>query len=193
MTKQTLVFLVGPPAVGKMTVGRALSQLTGLPLFHNHLSIEAVWPVFSFGTKPFGRLVTGLRENMMREVANSDLPGVIFTYVWAFDQPGELKYVQRLMSIFEEGGGRSVFVELTADLDTRLERNEGADRLAAKPSKRNVEASRQHMRDVDEKFRLTSDGGFPFAEHLLIDNTAVSPSEVAGRIATHFDLPVVPQ
>ena len=126
MSAQTLVFLCGPPAVGKMTVGRALSTLTGLPLFHNHLSIEAVWPVFGFGTKPFGRLVTGLRENMMKEVANSDLPGLIFTYVWAFDRPSELTYVQRLVSIFEEGGGRTVYVELTADLTTRIQRNEHA-------------------------------------------------------------------
>jgi len=29
-----LVIIFGPPAVGKMTVGRALSRLTGLKLFH---------------------------------------------------------------------------------------------------------------------------------------------------------------
>jgi len=38
---KTLVFIVGPPAVGKMTVGRELSSLTGFPFFHNHLTIEA--------------------------------------------------------------------------------------------------------------------------------------------------------
>ena len=47
---QTLVVIVGPPAVGKMAVGTELSALTGLPLFHNHLSIEAVLPVFDFGS-----------------------------------------------------------------------------------------------------------------------------------------------
>jgi hypothetical protein len=29
-----LVFIVGPPAVGKMTVGHELSRRTGLKLFH---------------------------------------------------------------------------------------------------------------------------------------------------------------
>ncbi len=33
-----LVFLYGPPGVGKLTVGNALSALTGYKLFHNHLT-----------------------------------------------------------------------------------------------------------------------------------------------------------
>ncbi|MEO6875756.1 MAG: shikimate kinase, partial [Opitutaceae bacterium] len=35
-----LVFIVGAPAVGKMTVGDALAKRTGLRLFHNHLTID---------------------------------------------------------------------------------------------------------------------------------------------------------
>jgi shikimate kinase len=38
----TLVFIVGPPAVGKMTVGYELAAQTGLKLFHNHQTIELV-------------------------------------------------------------------------------------------------------------------------------------------------------
>ena len=52
-----LVFLIGPPAVGKMTVGAELARRTGLPLYHNHLSIEAVLPVFEYGSPAFDRLV----------------------------------------------------------------------------------------------------------------------------------------
>jgi 2-phosphoglycerate kinase len=53
----TLVFIVGPPAVGKMTVGFALAERTGLRLFHNHQTIELALNFFEFGTPPFGRLV----------------------------------------------------------------------------------------------------------------------------------------
>ena len=42
----TLVIICGPPAVGKMTVGLELSALTGIPLFHNHMSIETVLDCF---------------------------------------------------------------------------------------------------------------------------------------------------
>lgn len=74
---KTLVVIVGPPAVGKMTVGLELSDLTGIPLFHNHLSIEAVLPVFEFGSEPFNRLVSGFRRQVFTEVAQSELAGLV--------------------------------------------------------------------------------------------------------------------
>ncbi|MCH7663235.1 MAG: shikimate kinase, partial [Chloroflexi bacterium] len=40
------IILFGPLAVGKMTVGQELEKLTGLKLFHNHLTIELVLPFF---------------------------------------------------------------------------------------------------------------------------------------------------
>lgn len=181
--------IVGPPAVGKMTVGLELGQITGLPLFHNHLAIEAVLPVFEFGSKPFARLVSDFRFSVFTEVAESDLPGLIFTYVWAFDHPGEIVFANRLRSIFEERGGRVVFVELQADQETRLRRNATELRLAAKPSKRDVAASNERLRDNDAKYRLRSDGDFPFPDdHLLIDNTEVSARDAAERIVEHFGL-----
>jgi hypothetical protein len=48
----TLVFIVGPGAVGKMTVGAALAARTGLKLFHNHQTIDLVLPYFAFGSPP---------------------------------------------------------------------------------------------------------------------------------------------
>src|SRR3712207_8263459 len=35
-----LLFLHGPPAVGKLTVARRVAELTGWRLFHNHLRSE---------------------------------------------------------------------------------------------------------------------------------------------------------
>ena len=187
----TLVFLVGPPAVGKMTVGHEISRLTGMPLFHNHLSIEAVLPVFPFGSPPFSRLVSLIRHETIREVAKSDLPGVIFTFVWAFDAVEEQGYVQGLVDLFEAEGGRVVYAELWADLETRLERNASPDRLEAKPSKRDLAASRARIIAADQRWRLSSDGDFPFGPHLRIDNSALSPSEAADRIVEYFGLPRV--
>jgi hypothetical protein len=57
-----LVFIDGQIASGKLTVGRDLADLTGLPLCHNHLIVDAVGAVFplvpslSFAyVKPCGR------------------------------------------------------------------------------------------------------------------------------------------
>lgn len=186
--QQTLVAIVGPPAAGKMTVGIELSEITGIPLFHNHLSIEAVLPVFEYGSEPFTRLVSDFRFNLFREVAQSGLPGLIYTGVWAFERPDELDYVNRVRAIFEERGGRTVFVELAADLEERLRRNDSEGRLTAKASKRDVVASRERLLANEENHQLNSHGAFPLPNHLLIDNTDVSASDAAKRIAEHFEL-----
>jgi hypothetical protein len=89
-----LVFIVGPPAVGKMTVGHALAERSGLRLFHNHHTIDLVLRFFEYGTPPFQRLVGEFRRRIFEEVAASDLPGLIFTYVWAFDDPRDAAAVE---------------------------------------------------------------------------------------------------
>lgn len=186
--RSTLVWICGPPAVGKMTVGLALSELTGIPLFHNHLSIEAVLPVFEYGSPPFNRLVALFRDRVFVEAAKSDLPGLIFTMMWAFDHPSDLSFVEKQKSVFESRGGRAVFVELYADLETRLARNESELRLSSKPSKRDTAASRKRLLESEEAYQLDSKGSFPFPQHLRIDNTNLSPRIVAEQIAEHFGL-----
>jgi len=63
------VLLFGPPAVGKMSVGWELEKITGLKLFHNHMTIELVVPFFDFGTPAFRRLVNLFRREIFKEVA----------------------------------------------------------------------------------------------------------------------------
>jgi len=43
-----LVFLIGGAAVGKMTVGQELMKITGLQLFHIHMTIEPVSEIFGY-------------------------------------------------------------------------------------------------------------------------------------------------
>ena len=104
MPQQNLVFLFGPPAVGKMTVGRALEAVTGIPLFHNHMSIELVLPFFGFESPSFNRLVSGFREQLFAEVAEHGQSGMIFTHVWAFDIPSDLEFAVRAKHVFESHG-----------------------------------------------------------------------------------------
>lgn len=186
----TLVFIIGPPAVGKMTVGVELARRTGFRLFHNHRTIDLVLDFFPFGSPPFGRLVHEFRRRIFEEVAASDLPGLIFTYVCAFDQPSDVAFVARMAEIFTSRGGRVAYVELAATLDERLRRNETEFRLAQKPTKRDVEKSRGLLLRHDAEYRLNSAGEFDDrADWLRIENTHLSPAEVAERIITHFALP----
>lgn len=190
--RKSLVWICGPPAVGKMTVGRELSEITGLPLFHNHLSIEAVLPVFEYGSPPFNRIVGQLRDSMFAEAAKSDLPGLIYTMAWAFDHPSDLRFVEKQKAVFEAHGGRAVFVELVADLETRLARNASEPRVSSKPSKRDLEASRKRVLEADQAYQLNSTGGFPFPDYLRIDNTHLAPRAAAEQIAAFFELVQTP-
>ena len=56
-----LVIIMGPPAVGKMTVGQELAKITGLKLFHNHITIDLVSEFFSVRTKSGWYLLVKLR------------------------------------------------------------------------------------------------------------------------------------
>lgn len=185
-----LVFVVGPPAVGKMTVGHALAERTGLRLFHNHHTIDLVLRFFDYGTPPFHRLVGEFRRRVFEEVAASDLPGMVFTYVWAFDDPRDAAAVESIANHFRVRGGRVVFVELEAPQDERLRRSATEFRLAEKPSMRDVEAARRRLLEHDARHQLSSRGaldGRP--DYLRLDTTAMPAAEAAERIIAHFDIP----
>ena len=186
----TLVFIIGPPAVGKMTVGHELARRTGLRLFHNHQTIDLILPFFAFGSPPFARLVGEFRRRIFEEVASSDLPGIIFTYVWAFDLASDDATVEEYSEIFRARGGRVVYVELETTQEERLRRNETEFRLAAKPFKRDLAASRQQLLELDDKYQLNSRGKLAGREdYLHIENTHLSAADVADKIIETFGLP----
>ncbi|KSU87446.1 shikimate kinase, partial [Priestia veravalensis] len=127
------VLIFGPQAVGKMTVGQELAKITDLKLFHNHMTIDLVNNFFDYGTKEGKRLVTLFRQEIFEEVSKSNLYGMIFTYVWAFNMKDDWDYVNKVSQLFESRGGTVYFVELEADLEERLERNKSSNRLEHKP------------------------------------------------------------
>lgn len=185
-----LVIITGPPAVGKMTVGKALAERTGLRLFHNHMSIRLVLQFFEFGTPGFSRLDQEVRFAVFREIAQSDLPGLIFTLVWDFDDPEDHAYVAEISEIFTAVGGEVQIVELEASLTERLVRNKGADRLREKPSKRDLARSEEVLLYDEQAYRLNSKPAeLSNWRHLKINNEALPPAEVAATIQENFNLP----
>src|SRR5690606_29495901 len=126
----------------------------------NHQTIDLVLPFFPWGSPPFGRLVGEFRRRIFEEVAASDLPGLIFTYAWAFDQPSDEEEVAGWAEIFSSRGSRIVYVELQATQEERLRRNETEFRLSQKPPKRDLELSRRLLLAGDDKYQLNSNGKF---------------------------------
>lgn len=183
------VIIFGPPAVGKMTVGYELAELTGFRLFHNHMTIDLALNFFDFGEPQFRRLVGEFRRLIFEEVAASDLPGLIFTYVWALDHLSDKAFIDDSCDLFRERGGQVYFVELEAEQPERLRRNESEFRLARKPSKRQVGESRRRLLEDDRRYKLNSEGDFFYQENYTkIDNTHLPASEAARKIMDVFGL-----
>lgn len=184
-----LVLVFGPQAVGKMTVGQELAKITGLKLFHNHMTIDLVSHFFDYGTKEGKRLVNLFRREIFEEVSKSNLYGMIFTYVWAFNLQDDWDYVNQVVQLFESRGGTVYFVELEAEVEERLERNKSSNRLEHKPSKRNIEWSEDDLKKSMKKYRLNSlEGEINYSNYIKINNTILSAEEVAKSIKDKFQL-----
>lgn len=183
------IMLIGPQAVGKMTVGQELEKITGLKLFHNHMTIELVSPFFSYGTEQGRKLVNSFRMQIFEEVAKSDLEGLIFTWIWRFDLKEEEEYYNMVTDIFRKQGAEVYLVELEADLEERIKRNETENRLNNKPTKRNIEWSKKDLIKGAKEYRLNSlPGEVKEKNYLRINNTNISAKEVAKMIKEKFEL-----
>lgn len=183
------VLIFGPHAVGKMTVGHELEKITDLRLFHNHMTIDVVSPFFSYGTITGKKLVKLFRMELFKEIAKSDLDGIIFTFIWAFDRKVDWDYIEEICEIFRSKGAEICFVELEADFDERLRRNRSPHRLNHKPSKRNLEESENELKESVEIYRLNSHAGeVKEKNYIKINNTNLSPEETARLVKEKFKL-----
>ncbi|WP_203568387.1 ATP-binding protein [Aestuariimicrobium ganziense] len=179
-----LLLIFGPPAVGKMTVGRAVCAVSDFRLFHNHMTIEPLIETFGYGTPAFNVLNEEFRYRVLEEAARHHV-NLVLTLVWGLELESDLEIVQRYVDIFD---GDVAFVELRADLDTRLSRNRTAHRLEEKKSKRDVDWSDQNVRGL-ERHVMTTERPAPVAEpllaqhrHLVLDNTHLTADQAAQRI-----------
>lgn len=105
-----LIFLYGQPASGKLTVARALAERTGLPLFHNHLVVDAVGAVFPFGSDAFIRLRERFWLDVMTTAVKSQ-QSLIFTF--APEPTVTPSFVQTVRTQIEAAGGDVILVALT--------------------------------------------------------------------------------
>jgi hypothetical protein len=184
-----LILLFGPQAVGKMTVGHELEKTTNLKLFHNHMTIDLVNPFFNYDTETGKKLVRLFREEIFKEVASSDLEGLIFTFQWDFDRKETRDYIENVAKIFKNKGAEIYWIELEADIGERIKRNRTEHRLKHKPTKRNIEWSENDLKKSVLEHRLNSnEGEIKEKNYIRINNTDLSPIVVAQRIKEKFDL-----
>ena len=178
-----LVLIVGDSAVGKMTVGQELQKITGLRLFHNHMTIEPVLEIFNdFNVD----VILKLRYLIFEEFVKTDNEGMIYTCMWDYDAQEDWDIMNKILGIFE--GAQIYCAELTAPLEVRLQRNATENRLRNKASKRDIEASNARLINYASRRFISRDGEIPIQNFIRIDNSNLAANKVAQMIKETFDL-----
>jgi hypothetical protein len=174
-----LVFIFGPPASGKLTVGRALAGLTGFALFHNHLIVDAVASVFPFGSERFVRLREEFWLRIVREAAE-ERRSILFTF--APEPSVAADFPERVRNLVEAAGGAVHFVRLTVPPALQEERLDAASRQEF--GKLRSVALLRRMRDA----MTACEAAMPSAV-VTIDTGVTEPAEAARLIAERLALP----
>ncbi|MGY1814740.1 hypothetical protein [Blastococcus sp. SYSU D00820] len=170
-----LVFLSGPIASGKLTTGRALAALTGLPLFHNHLVVDALLAVFPFGSPEF----VALREEFwLRTFATAAGAGRSLVFTFAPEPTVPAGFPDRVRRTVEQAGGRVRFVELAVSPAVQEARLAAPDRTAF-----------GKLTDVGVLRSLVPAAGLAVPAELVVDTDASPPERSAATIAAALGLP----
>jgi hypothetical protein len=175
-----LVFLYGPPAVGKLTVAKELAAITGYKVFHNHLTFDLASELFEPLSKAFSVLCDELRFRTFELAAQLGLEGMVFTFCYAY--PHDNAFVDRVRQIIVSAGGEVCFVQLVADLAELKRRVVAPDRRSFGKL-----CSLKGLEDVASRWDLETPT--PDSGTLRIDNTRIPPPEVVRQIVEHFGLP----
>jgi len=174
-----LIFLHGPPGVGKLTVARALAGLTGFGVFHNHLTVDLVGAVFEFGSRPFVELRESIWLAVFSRAAEANLGGLIFTF--AFDRTVRRGFIESTREVVESSGGEVLFVELRCSA-------EELERRIEQPSRRGSGKlnSAGRFRELSEAGAFANPG-IP-AGRLVVDTTDLPASDAARLIVSELGL-----
>jgi len=114
-----VIFIHGAAASGKHTIGSRLADLTGLPLFHNHLAVDAAKSLFSFGTPAFNEVRAQIWRTAFREAAAARIS---FIFTFHPEATVEPSLIDELVGSVHAAGGRVHFVALTCAPTTVLRR-----------------------------------------------------------------------
>ena len=169
-----LVFIYGLPATGKLTVAQELSAMTGYKLFHNHLAVDLLLPVFDFGSAPFIELREQIWLSVFEQACRSQLPGLIFTFApEATVRPG---FIDRALAAVTGNNGEVIFVQLVCPLAELKQRLASPSRLRY-----------GKLTSVPLFERLDAEGSFAAPQmpkpRLSIDTSVCLPVQTARRIA----------
>ena len=171
MTSPFVVFIYGPPACGKHTIGSILSEKTNLPLFHNHLAVDVSLSLFEFGSDEFISLREEIWLSVFTKAANA---GKSFIFTFNPENTVDADLIKKLEECYTSRNGQFFYVEVTCSEEELL------NRLGNDTRKKFGK-----MTDTTLYKTVKDSGGFDFPElpkQFQIDSEKFSASTAANKI-----------
>jgi tRNA uridine 5-carbamoylmethylation protein Kti12 len=178
-----LVIIFGPPAVGKLTVGRELAKKCGFRILHKQEVFDLLDDFFFFGTNEYRQADEGIRELIITTATNlKHFTGLIMTFVWAFNDRRDRDFVERVLKLAKKKKIEVYFVELQSSESERKARVTSETR---KEMKKVATVKGLQALDKDKDFSSDVDY-FDDKNYLKLDNTILSAEKCAELITEHF-------
>ena len=176
-----VVFLYGPPAVGKLTVAKVLKKMTGFNIFHSHMLINPIAELFGYEHPARRKLVREIRLRILEEAAKNNVSLIVTV---GNTGPQVFDYFDKIIQTVESHGGRVCLVQLTADTETLFDRLKEPSRkkqgkTVAPEKMQSIIHTNPHIFDTYKK-----------KKHLTINNSKLSPEESVKKIMSYYHLQV---
>jgi shikimate kinase len=174
-----LIFIYGAPAVGKLTVAKEFSKITGYKLFHNHLVIDMIMSIFDWDHPERRRLARKFRTELFQSAAKNNI-NIVTTFGNTANESSSL-FLKEMTKAIKDCGGTVYLVHLYCDKSELMKRVTGEER-----KQHGKITTTEHLERKLSEIDVMSK--FDYKDTLSIDNTSVSPHDVAKKIKEHFHI-----
>jgi hypothetical protein len=173
-----LIFLHGSPAVGKLTVAKALLRMVSGRLFDNHAAIDLARTVLDFGAPGFWDLVHIVRHSAIDAAAAHGVSLVVMTSCYV--EPDDLPQYEKFEEIMQRHEGELLPVYLYCSREEAVRRVGNPDRV----ERRKMTSQESLTRELDNhKFSPVARSGC-----FKLDTEIRSADSNAREIVRRFNL-----
>jgi hypothetical protein len=173
-----LIFLHGSPAVGKLTVAKALLGIVPGRLMDNHANVDLARTIFDFGLPAFWELVHASRCVALHAAGKHGVPLLVTTFCYA--EPEDREKYEEFEAIVRQYDGEILPVFLHCTQEEALRRVGNPDRV----ERRKLTSAEGLINYLDGN-NFTS---VPREDCIKLDTGAMPAKSAAAEIVRHFRL-----